>query len=676
MLAAGVASTAQGERLDASLVAALTPSTQRATPGPYVDRVLETGPQPDTSPGDDDGYDSKGWARSLRFETSLGASRGPTASVSRGIAFGGYLETPDYGTLSIQGNAVDTAGESSPLGLAPRTTTNTWRLDQRGLPLPGGWLANHSAGDINTLVPGLGRGVSRVFLPSTPIAGVGGEWLLDDQAAVNASAGQPGLFSGFDISGFQPSRGQLVTAGAQLRLRGDRNSLSRVDAAVQAIEASDAEQMGVPRGTQSNGTWAALAWQGEAPWGDGISGGNRSDPVAQRPGGARAQLSLLQSGGSATRSGTGLWLDSAWRTEYVQNTAGVFRFDPELRWGVTSMPGDLQGGYWRGDIATRRWQLGWNAESSSSLTNQYGSSLFASLYARYVLTLRNAVDATLSMRQGSGAADSLQVNWDHTTQWGQTRWRASYLRSDVGHTLFFGADQTWAMSAPTVFGTSVGWQGSDMPGSASPIWTWAVLASASPMSRVTLDAGLHGARGGQTSSLFANVGVNWQFARDWALGLRYTESRGQDPQSAQVISALTAATQVAQPPVPSSRSLQATLRYETHAGTLPVPLGGSRTSGAGAISGTVFYDADHNGHREPSEGGVPNVTVVLDGRYVARTDSAGHYEFPAVVSGEHVLQVQPDNVPLPWSPADGNPVKITVIVRGRTIEDFPMQRER
>lgn len=647
-------------------------------PPHYIDRVLESGPQRAGEGEDPEAYEAAGWARSLRLEYSMGVTRGPTESLTRALAFGGYVDTPQYGTVSMQGNIVRAHSDGSPLGLVARNRTSSWtaRIDQRALPLEGGWLGNHSIGDINTLVPALGRGLSRIFLPSTPIAGAGGEWLLRDEASINASTGQPGLFSGFDISGFQPSRGRVSTAGGQLRLAGDRSSASRVDGAVQVMQARDAADAGIPVGTQVTSTWSALAWEGLAPWAEGPATALPPDALSLRPGRARAQLSLLQSNGSTGPGSSGGWLDAAWRTQLVQHTAGVFHFNPDLRWGVTTMPGDLRGGYWRGDLATRQWQVGWSVEESDSVTGRFGNSTYASLYGRYQLNLRSAIDSTLSLRRGSGDADSLQLNWSQLTDLGQTRLRGSVLRTRTGNTRFVGVDQTWAMSAPTVWSTAVGWQDSDEAFVPSPLWTWAVLASTSPISRLTVEASLHGARGGASSALFANVGLSWQFTRDWAVGLRYTEARGEDPQSVQVVSALTAATQAPPTTVVSSRALQVTLRYETRAGTVPVPLGGTRTSGAGSLSGTVFLDADHSGRREASEAGVPNVTVVLDGKFVTRTDASGRYEFPSIVAGEHTVQVQPDNVPLPWSPARGDAVKVQVLVRGAVVEDFAMQRER
>lgn len=659
-------------------LALLAAGTFAVHAAPYVDRVLETGPQTDFGHAESDAYDAEGWARSLRLEYSMGSTRGASRSTTRAFAFGGYVDTPQYGTVSMQGNVLHASSDASRLGLFARTDDRSWtaRIDQRAMPLAGGWLANHSVGDINTTVPGLGRGLSRVFLPTTPIAGVGGEWLLRDSASVNASVGRPGLFSGFDITGFEPTRGQLATAGGQLRLAGDRGSSSRLHGALQVIQARDAVDAGIPVGAQATSAWSALGWEGTAPWADGPVTPVPADALSLRPGRARAQLSLLQSSGSATPGSTGAWFDSTWRTQLMQHTAGLFHFDPNLRWGVSSMPGDLRGGYWRSELATRQWQLGWSVEAGDSVTGRYDSSTYASLYGRYQLSLRSAVDATLALRRGSGEAESLQVNWSQSSDWGQTRVRGTLLRTDTGRTRFLGVDQTWALSAPNLLGTSLGWQSSDEPGVASPLWTWAVLASTSPVSRLTLEASLHGAHGGATSALFANVGVSWQFTREWALGLRYTEARGEDPQSVQVVSALTAATQAPAVAPVASRSLQVTLRYETRAGTVPVPLGGTRTSGAGALSGSVFLDADRSGRREASEQGVPNVTVILDGKYLVRTDAAGRYSFPSVVAGDHTLQVQPDNVPLPWSPANPDPVKVQVLVRGATVADFAMQRER
>ncbi|MGH6641018.1 MAG: SdrD B-like domain-containing protein, partial [Polaromonas sp.] len=137
-----------------------------------------------------------------------------------------------------------------------------------------------------------------------------------------------------------------------------------------------------------------------------------------------------------------------------------------------------------------------------------------------------------------------------------------------------------------------------------------------------------------------------------------------------------AATLQAAAATPTHRSLQLLLRYEERAGSTAAPLGGLWGTGAGALSGTVFFDADANGRREAAEAGVPGVTVILDRRYVTRTDAQGRYEFPFVAAGPHLVEVSPDNVPLPWSPTLRDPVKATVLVRQTARQDFAVQRER
>lgn len=642
---------------------------------PYVDRVLETGPQEDGAGGAQEGeYDPSGWARGLRLEYSLGATRGASESLVKSLSFTGFVDTPSHGALSLQGSYVDS--DYNPLfygGQRQRIRSGTWRLDQRAMPLEGGWVANHSLGDVGTLLPQLSRGLSRVFLPSTPISGATGQYLLNEAADINVAFGQPGVFSGFDIFGFEPGRGTLATVGGQVRLFGDRGTPSRLDAAMQVARASDVAGIGLA-GQQETSTWAAFGWEGIAPWADGITGGNAADAVATRPGGARVQGSLLRSGDGAGGTAQGLWVDAAWRTSLLQNTAGVFHFEPGLRWATSTMPGDLRGGYWRSDISTRQWQLGWSGEVSES-TDGSGRSAFANVHGRYLVTVRDALGATLAVRTGSAWARSLQLDWDRRSELGQTHWRGRVLHAVDGRTYFLGVDQSWALAPPSLLTTSLGWQRYEGPYGPSMLWTWAVLGTWSPASRFTLDAGIQGAHGDGGRSLFANVGAAWQATRDWTLAARYTHASGQDPQATQVVSALTAAMTTATEPTPANRSLQLIARYEWRAGSATVPLGGTRGAGAGRLSGTVYFDQDGNGRREATEAGVPNITVILDGRFAARTDAQGRYEFPWVVAGEHTVQVQPDNVPLPWNPQKRDGVKTVVVVRGHAVEDFALQRE-
>jgi hypothetical protein len=105
-------------------------------------------------------------------------------------------------------------------------------------------------------------------------------------------------------------------------------------------------------------------------------------------------------------------------------------------------------------------------------------------------------------------------------------------------------------------------------------------------------------------------------------------------------------------------------------------LGGVRGAGAGAITGIVYLDANSNGIFDAGEAGAPNVTVVLDGRFSIQTDASGRFTFPAVAAGHHVLTVQPDNVPLPWTLTNSGRAEIDVTTRGSAQVDIAAVRYR
>ena len=96
-----------------------------------------------------------------------------------------------------------------------------------------------------------------------------------------------------------------------------------------------------------------------------------------------------------------------------------------------------------------------------------------------------------------------------------------------------------------------------------------------------------------------------------------------------------------------------------------MPLGGAPGSGSGRLTGVVYLDANENGHYDAGEVGAANVTVILDGRFSVRTDTNGRFDFPAVVAGHHVLTVQTDNLPLPWTLNNQGRTEVEVGTRDR-----------
>lgn len=671
-LGAGLAATAA--------LAQTPPASAAVSTEPYVDRVMEG------LPPLEDGltlklseYNAAGWPRSWRIDYSLFSQKGASETRSRALGIGGFLDTPNHGAWSINANLVEQRVDAA--SSLTRTSASTWRVDQRALPLDGGWFANHSAGDINTGSTSLARGLGRISLPTAPIRGLGGQWYLGDSAALNAATGRTGLFNGLDVTGFEPSGGRIASAGTQFRLPFDAGG-GRSDAAFQLIDGRAIAGSGGSGSAQNtHAFWAATAWEGAAPWGGGLAPG--SAPASERLGGLRLQGNVVQSAGTRDGNATGVWADASWRTERWRNTAGLFRFEPNLRWGTAVLASDLQGVYWQADTSTRQWQAGFAAELSDSVSGAglgsgaSGRSAFLNLNGHYRLDTRNSLGAALSLRTLTSPGQALMLTWDRTTDWGQTQWRSDFANTGGSRTARFGVDHSWPVMHPASFNTSLAWERAAGSAASTTGWIWGLLGTVSPLQQWALDGSLRGARrsdGGE--SLNANIGLRWQSYGGWSLALRYTEARGQEPLSTLVVSALTAATLQTIAATPTSRSLQLLLRYEGRAGTATAPLGGLPGTGAGGLSGTVFFDADGNGRREASEAGVPGVTVILDRRYVTRTDTQGRYEFPLVAAGQHLIEVSPDNVPLPWSPTLRDPLKITVLVRQLTTLDFAVQRDR
>ena len=686
-LGTGLASAAVAQTAPAAAAptALISPNPLNAqTKESYIDRVMDRATLPDeeglTLKVSD--YNASGWPRSWRVDYSLFAQSGASTSQSRAIAVSSILDTPDYGALSINANLIEQNANN--YGTATQSSGSTWRIDQRGVPLDGGWRANYSAGDINSVATPLARGLRRVSLPTTQMRGASAQWYLGDFVDLNAAVGRTGLFNGLDVAGFQTSGGQVATAGGQFKIP---SSSGRTDAAFQVIDGQNIFAGGDSTALNTRAIWASTAWEGSAPWNSGAAPGSISP--SERVGGLRVQANVVHSDSSREGGSSGLWADAAWRTERWRNAAGVFRFEPNLRWGTTLLASDLQGVYWQADTSTRQWQGGFSTELSDSVRGESAGaganaaasgsarSAFFSTNGRYNLDTQNSIGATLNIRALASTGQAILLTWNRANDWGQTQWRGDYANTAGSRTTRLGFDQNWRVTPPASFNTTLAWE--QIAGGLSPSTglIWGLLGTFSPLSQWSLNAALRGAaRSDGSHAVNANIGLSWQAAAGWSLALRYTEARGQEPLQPLVVSALTAATLTTLLPTQVNRSIQLLLRYEGRAGTATAPLGGLPGTGAGSLSGTVFFDADANGRREASEGGVANVTVILDRRYVSRTDAQGHYEFPSVVAGDHLIELSSDNVPLPWSPAAREPLKASVMVRQGTTYDLPVQRDR
>ena len=122
-------------------------------------------------------YNAQGWPRGLSLQLTRNlqtsrngvpnSSRPETRTDTQGVQIDAYLETPDFGALSIHALALGGRGSSS--------LTN-WNLRQTGLPFDGGWRADNALGTTNLLVPELSRRNSRLALPTPQVLGGSSVW--------------------------------------------------------------------------------------------------------------------------------------------------------------------------------------------------------------------------------------------------------------------------------------------------------------------------------------------------------------------------------------------------------------------------------------------------------------------------------------------------------------------
>lgn len=620
----------------------------------YEDKVIE-GLAPDTA-GSDTGYayDGQGWPRFLRLETRLGTQPFDDTHRTRlGLAAYGLIETPNHGTLSFDGT------------VNPREGRGTLTLRQRGLPLGGGWQAQHELGVINSPAPSITRLPSRVFVPSSVLQGASAEW---DQPAQGlqllAGSGEPGRLDGLPSSRFVGLGGRRDSLGAQWNLGpgggAERDPLRPLRGWTLALLHESAHQVrdsDSSAGVDADASLLALRhesattrWQGQA-------------------------VTSTADDGAGTRSG--VWFDGEWDDGPRQHGLGYYRLDPGLSWARLALPSDLEGVTLRSQWRTRQWSAEGSVDWLRTLSGRAAAGRYATGSARWRLPQGASVGIGGSVRHFDGSA------W---TAYGDGRWTHGMGTAGLRLTLTGGRteaasvaldhDQDWAMPIGWTLSTSLGLGHRDALASTGEpeqnLWR-AAVAWAVPL---TGNASLRGSASGEHSDSGArqwglNLGAQWRIDPRWSLEAHLNRSSGRSVSQTSI--------DPLSPPVSvvsssADRSLYAVLRYELQAGRRSVPLGGRAQEGGGSIRGTVYLDANRSGTQEASEPGAAGVTVTLDNRYAVRTDAQGRFEFPFVAAGARTVGVRNDSLPLPWSVVDEGQVTVDVRLREASDLRIPVQR--
>jgi len=631
---------------------------------PYEDRVMQARPESDVDLGTAE-YNTDGWPRgiSLQLTRNLQTTQNPTSPSGRtrvqtqGVQIDGFVETPNLGTFSVHALAL---GGRNASGLT------SWSLRQSGMPFDGGWRADNALGTTNLLVPELARRNSRLSLPSPQVLGGSTVWRNDvgNLLSIGASTGEPGRFEGFPQARFVGSGGQVTSLFAQ-STQGEWTVAGVMahgsDILPEAVSATD----GVTPRINPRGLYLSAA---------------KEDART----GTVWQLSTVGSRSSGSDT-TGVWADVTWRDGANRHQTSLYRFDEGLSWIDRPLAADLQGGSYRYDHNSLRWDLSANLETFSSLSGRNPSGWYASTSTRRQLSSVLSIGGGFAARSfGATAASGFgYVQWQNSLGVSRVQLDATSTEDGPGsrsvtldHSLYsengLSLSTTLTLERLLPGGSELEARSAREHALSMGLNGRAELPNNMSVQGSLRARDVHGNGPNSGTTVAANISLDWQLSRDWSFGMSFYENRG----------ALVDVTGVQSPLVipetirtrPSDRGIFFTLRYGSHAGTPSVPLGGMPGGGAGRLEGSVFLDANGNGLRDGNESGAANILVVLDGKFTTRTNAFGAFEYPNVASGPHVLTVLQDELPLSWTIDTERKITARVSTRETTHIDIGAKR--
>jgi hypothetical protein len=640
----------------AAIDQANTPENDQQT---YRDRIIDADSLTPLPPDQDDENVSQGLPRSFHSELIVNDSaQNGQKFREAGIAIGGFWDTENWGSFSAEALAFRAYQDQ---------TDEQWRgsasVWQRGLQMPGGWSVNNGLGVLNTSLPPLLREQFRFFLPSTPLLGASSEWLQrENSIQLQASLGRGGVYSGARLSGFDFGDGSLASLGAQWAWSPEWSGAASFLLTDGRIVPSD---QGLPQ--FQNGETRALV-------------------VANRWKGVQDSVTFnLQASENDNTNALGVWLDARSERGRYTHRYGAFYLQPDLAWGAFPINNDVRGAYYRLDYQRARWSWNTAMDRVDSISDNGFDGWYSNAFIRYQANPKLGYGGGVSMRKtDSSSAKTLQLYADTRTYLGQTRLQYDQANNDgnndswqvlLDHSLLLREGARLSLSlgfgelgydneAPSRSTTLAAYGGFDLGETISIDGTV----------RVTDGDGFDASR-----TVDANLAMRWRISSHWSLLSNVTQTAGTrrspfvlDPLGNPFLLQSSA----------RDRSLYLSLRYEFNAGRSSALLGNSTNDssangGSGNIAGSLFLDENKDNKRGANELPAANITVVLDDRYIARTDEQGRFRFDRVSIGEHTLAIVSDNLPLPWFIEEKNSEqKVKVEVRKQTTLDIGAVQQR
>jgi len=633
-----------------TIAAGERPAPAAPRPPAYVDQLIEGVAREDEAavaaePGDlSPGL--RFWSAEFVLDHREVSDFGTTNSP--GVSLRHRRETERYGDFLLE---LDVArGEQYPT--APRLTRGRFTLFHDQFAVTDSWIASSVLGTWRSAITPWLASSYRITLPSSLAAGAF-TTLTGKDSELRAGVGRIGRLVGMSVQGFEALDGTIASADYSKRLRD---------------------------GTLVGGGVVSIQGSRDVP--DHVAATVAADMPLTLPGfdgRVKVQAAMDDNGE------TGFWADSRVRTGRFNQRIGVYRMAPDLLFGEITPQKDSQGFYWRTD--TRSSAMTANGGLDVSATNldrvpARGGSDSVEGYGNLSLRLdrSTSVGAGLSLRDDSARTASgltgrraATSGWvSRVTPWGVSRIDATFTRTTIEGRADSSRYYGWSHEWPQVGGnvspsTLVTFTDERIDGrpvrrtSANLLLRGELAGPASwslSLTGVDVDDGLDSER-----NYNAALSLDWQASPEWLVRLQWQRNQIQP----------TATSAVA--PFTKDNTVILSARFESLEGT-PYPrvaaVGGR--SGTGSITGTLYFDENRDGKRQPTERGAGGVTILLNGRQMQTTDTDGRFAFSLVPPGEHRLSVVLERIPLPWGLEDEAPRPVTVQVREDTRIDIGLTR--
>lgn len=627
-----------------------------------------------------------------------------------GLSVSGRYQSDNFGMIGLDAQL----RRGSRLDPLSPDNSDRWNglvtLTSSNLPLGSGWSADSAAGMTTTPLIELFDRQTRFFVPVTPI--LGGAVTLEayrplaaDQpavdpaphASVNLSVGEPGLLGGLRLTDYTGLSGLLVSGGGQLELS------QGLTAGVQAIAVDDTRD---PFAVIFEGADSSDVPLVSSRAVVGSMGFSRPDLRVQanaiwstRTSSINSTQAILGDGGAF-----GVSLDAVYRSGRTAHAGGLYYFGPGLTWGTSAILNNAYGGFYRFSNSSQRWRWTFSVDAIDSVNSIASGGVVVNADARRNLNFTTAVGANSSLRLANGQSAGQVLGYvEFETALGTSRTEAGWSRDNLSELYRAGFIQNWSLPLSLPAGsrltTQVSVQHRAQSENASQIlnrdraetsdsFGIATSVGLMPFRDATIDATLAyssdasasaseffgpfqstGAAFGtlvaqQQESFSATLVASARLSPSLSLSGTYTDT------TASLISRFGIPV-FGSPLGPTSEQLEElrrssfrlraaylTLRYSLSAGRPPGSIG-VRTypvGGVGNLEGWVFLDENGSGARDPTEVGVSDIIVILDGVQAVRTDGSGRYRFDGIADGPHRIAVNTDNLPLPWfieTPGEG-----------------------